>query len=390
METGLENQVRKRGKRRGAKRQPVGQVLVAFLVGISVLASAGIWFMQTHAKKSNGPDVLQEQGSNPIDTLDPVEVSAYLSDDELSLMGVNEMGSVMIIMYHDIQSKDGDWVRSRDGFREDLRRFYDLGYVLIPFNDYLTGNINIPAGKAPLVLTFDDGTRGQLKLIEKDGETIADPDCAVGIMLDFSKEHPDFGHAATFFIYQYPFGATSNAKDYLTFLLDNGMEIGNHTLNHKNLSTASPAEVAKEIGALHNEVLGLCDYETKSLALPYGGYPKTKENLLSGQWEDQDYVNLGVLLVGAEPAPSPFSSKFNPAALPRIQGSQAELDKWLANFERYPKGRFVSDGDAETVTVRAGDEANLSEDRLGDRNVRKYEVIESPDSSRGYSLRLSR
>ncbi len=117
---------------------------------------------------------------------------------------------------------------------------------------------------------------------------------------------------------------------------------------------------------------GICGYEPVSLALPFGGYPRSTESLLAGTWDDQEYVNKGILLVGAEPAPSPFSRKFNPLAIPRIRGSQEELDKWLGEFEKYPDERFVSDGRSETVTIRQGRSADLEPERVLDLEVREY------------------
>lgn len=325
--------------------------------------------------RPQGQERLPEEGPDgAADPLPPGD-EEVLSQAELDRIKPNELGKVPIIMYHAIGDTDADWERSRDSFRNDLKRFYDLGYSLIPLKDYLTGEISAPAGRAPLVLTFDDATSGQFRMIESelDGTWIPDPECAVGMLLEFSEAHAEFGHAATFFVdFPAPFGDTDRVEENLTFLVEHGMEIGNHTYNHRNLESASPEIVAKEIGSLANKVRELCGYEPISLALPYGGYPKSEEGLASGEWEGQGYTNLGVLLVGAEPAPSPYSSKFSPLAIPRIRGSQDELDKWLGNFERYPEGRFISDGQASTVTVREGEEKNLAPTRVGDREVRTY------------------
>lgn len=328
-----------------------------------------------------GPGV-QPGGDQPGDSSDRPdgEPEAPLDDAELARLRVNELGKVPIIMYHDIQDYEAEWVRSRSNFRSDLERFYNLGYSLVLLSDYLNGNMNVPAGRAPLVLTFDDGTRGQFSMIESDEGPIPDPDCAVGILLEFSRSHPDFGNAATFFVYSSPFGA-SQVEEKFRFLIENGMEIGNHTMTHENLAYVSPEVVAKEIGRLANEVKDKCGYDTVSLALPYGGYPKSTENLLTGTWDGREYENKGILLVGAEPAPSPFSKKFNPLAVPRIRGSQEELDKWLGEFQKYPDARFVSDGRSDTVTIREGDDGNLNPERVGERTVRTYVLPVSTGAS---------
>ncbi|MEX0975220.1 MAG: polysaccharide deacetylase family protein [Bacillota bacterium] len=304
---------------------------------------------------------------------DHTDAKEELTASDLARLQVNELGDIMIIMYHDIRDDEGEWVRSRSNFRRDLERFNSLGYSLVPLSAYLSGDIRVPAGRAPLVLTFDDGTRGQFSMVQGDTGMIPDPGCAVGILLQFSQEHPEFGQAATFFINSgNPFGDSSHIKENLTFLIENGMEVGNHTRGHKNLAYSSPEEVAKEIGSLANEVREITGNEVVSLALPFGGYPKSEEYLLAGTWAGHEYINKGILLVGAEPAPSPFSKEFNPLAIPRIRGSQEELDKWLRQFEKYPDGRFVSDGQSETVTVREGKDADLDLGRVGGLTVRTY------------------
>lgn len=327
----------------------------------------------TGGGSGNEPDSGESNGSGETINGPGDSTISPMDDGELYRLGVNELGKVPIIMYHDVQDYEAEWVRSRSNLRNDLERFHDLGYSLVLLSDYLSGNISVPAGKAPLVLTFDDGTRGQFRMIEGDEGLIPDPDCAVGILLEFSRTHPEFGHAATFFVNSgNPFGDASRIEENFRFLLENGMEIGNHTRTHANLAYASPEAVVREIGSLVNEVRGICGYEPVSLALPFGGYPQSTESLLAGTWDDQEYVNKGILLVGAEPAPSPFSRKFNPLAIPRIRGSQEELDKWLGEFEEYPDERFVSDGRSETVTIRQGRSADLEPERVLDLEVREY------------------
>ena len=74
-----------------------------------------------------------------------------------------------------------------------------------------------------------------------------------------------------------------------------------------------------------------------------------------------------MLLVGANPAPSPFSRSFDRGSIPRIRTSHAgwngerdfAFSYWMRELERNPEARFVSDGDAKVVSVRAGSEADL-------------------------------
>jgi peptidoglycan/xylan/chitin deacetylase (PgdA/CDA1 family) len=355
-------------------------VYLGLFASLSSVALLTCLFLHFGGNLESEPSIPSENQPSPHSLLEGVS-NEELGQEDLAQLGVNELGEIMIIMYHDVQDYEAEWVRSRENFKKDLERFYHLGYSLIPLKSYLTGNIQVPAGKTPLVLTFDDGTYGQFNMIsdESTGEMVVNPECAVGILLQFGEEHPEFGHAATFFINSgNPFGDASRIFENLTFLLENGMEIGNHTRTHINLSYASTEDMFKEIGWLANEVRDLCDYEVTALALPFGGYPQSQEGLLAGTWDGKEYTNLGVLLVGAEPAPSPFSKKFKPLAIPRIRGSQDELDKWLREFENYPNRKFVSDGNVETVTIPEGKAEGLDHDRVGVREIKTYNISEKP------------
>lgn len=348
--------------------------LFAVCLGAFLVPKSGYTWLQQRLESAHDrvdPGDRSDQG--PVEH-EVTESGIVLSEEELARVKPNELGSVMIIMYHDIQDQEKEWVRSRENFRADLKRFYELGYSLVPLNAFLTGTMNVPPGRVPLVLTFDDGTSGQFRFVENNqGELVPDPDCAVGMLLEYAKEHADFGHAATFFVnFPAPFRNPSHVERKLAFLLEHGMEIGNHTYSHRNLSGVSPNVVAEEIGKLANEIKELCSYDVRALALPYGGYPGSARNLDCGEYDGQEYCNLGVLLVGAEPAPSPYSQKFDPMAIPRIRGSQEELDRWLAYFDKYPERRFVSDGRADTVTVRSGDEVMLDSQRTSNLQVKTY------------------
>jgi hypothetical protein len=56
-------------------------------------------------------------------------------------------------------------------------------------------------------------------------------------------------------------------------------------------------------------------------------------------------------MVAGGAAPSPFSRTFDAMRLPRIQAVDRDLGYWLSYFEKNPSERFVSDGDATTITI---------------------------------------
>jgi hypothetical protein len=68
----------------------------------------------------------------------------------------------------------------------------------------------------------------------------------------------------------------------------------------------------------------------------------------------ETYRHDALLQVSGGAAPSPFSAAFDPVRLPRIQVVDGELSRHLADFDRRPGERFVSDGDPAVVTIPSG------------------------------------
>lgn len=286
----------------------------------------------------------------------------------------NEVGQVMILMYHQIGEPEGEWTRTPANFRQDLLRLYQEGYRLISLNDFLANNIKTPAGFSPVIITFDDGTQGQFNYID-DGDTIEiDPNSAVAILEEFYHEHPDFGLAATFYIYYgNPFGQSEYREKKLRYLVEKGFEIGNHSHGHVNLAKLNTKDVEREL-ALHNKKTQeyLPGYKVRSLALPYGASPKDCDSLMAGQYEGYAYHNDGILLVGAEPAPAPNGLKYNPHRLPRIRADGEQLEKWLTYFANNPGERYISDGHPDIISVPSAREDLVDKKSLGAKELRIY------------------
>ena len=278
----------------------------------------------------------------------------------------NELGRVMILEYHKVAEPENRWTRTPANFRRDLETLYAKGYRLIGLNELIDGQIALPMGTTPVVLTFDDSSPGQFRYIDKDGQLVIDPDCAVGILDAFAEAHPDFGRKATFYVLP---GASKpnrlfDQPEYeaqkLQYLVSDGFEIGNHTLWHANLGKYPEPVVRDQIARaevwIHRYIP---QYRIRTLALPHGVYPKQVAWALHGTAGGTTYEYDAILEVGGGPAPSPFAQTFDPTHLPRIQAIESELQHWLAHFDHTPGARFVSDGDAATVTIPAGARGRL-------------------------------
>ena len=271
----------------------------------------------------------------------------------------NEAGKIMILMYHNVADEEKIWTRTVDNLKKDLQTLYDKGYRPISLTDYVNGNITTEIGYTPVVITFDDGNLNNFKYLE-DGSI--DPNCAVGILVDFNQKHPDFPLEATFFITSStPFKQSQYSKEKVEYLIGKGMDIGNHSKDHMNFKDASQGDIETQLGyqAEYLESYTPVGYKVNTLALPYGSRPKNKDleiYLEKGKYNDFAYENIAILNVGWFPALSPYHTEFNPLSLPRVRASEMDVDNvgmynYLSYYDEHPDEKFISDGYADIITV---------------------------------------
>lgn len=285
----------------------------------------------------------------------------------------NEVGQIMVLMYHRIGDSESDWCRSRENFRKDLERLRENGYYPINLDEFLLNDIDVPLGKTPVLITFDDAHISQFRAETEGGKIVVDPDCALGIMEEFVRRHPDFPIKANFFLSARPFGQSTIWREKLRYLLEHGHSLGNHTYSHILLNRHSAAEITEELGKLAKEVAEATGgYQFKGLALPCGIAAKDPKAMIAGEYQGFAYQNLGIFAVGAGPTWSPVHQKFNPQYIPRIQACDSELDKWFSYFDKHPEKRYISDGDPDTITIPELLKDQLADDRLGDKRVIYY------------------
>ncbi len=294
-----------------------------------------------------GDASVEEPEPEPEPKVDPAEVDA------------NELGEVPVLMYHRLLDDPvGDYDITPEQFRAELEHLYELDYRPVRMVDVARGEIDVPAGTSPVVLTFDDATSEQFGLTD-DGEV--DPDTAIGILLDVAAEHDGFDPVASLYVITSSlFGGAGQDAELLTKLDELGMETGNHTrtLSDTSLGQLSAEQVQAEYaGAVEDTREHLPDAEVATTSLPLGVMPADPELAVEGEHDGTSYHHEAVLRVGAGPAPSPFSTEFDPAGVPRIRSSPAwdggEPDYgsafWLELLEQQDGRRYISDGDPDTI-----------------------------------------
>ena len=289
-----------------------------------------------------------------------------MTADRARTIGANEMGQILVLMYHQIDSEEAEWTRTSENFRADIARLKAENYYPVNVRDLASGNIDIPAGKSPVVITFDDSRDGQYRILE-DGSL--DPDCAVGIM-QAAAEAGDWASRASFFCLievdeasREIFGEPDSKQEKLRNLVDWGYEVGSQTVTHLNLSDASAAESTKQLAqsqATLKELIG-GDYEVTSISIPFGEYPESDSILTGGQYEDIAYAYAAALSINGVPCASPFSSEFKAMHIPRFRGSEPYLTDAIDHFKQNPQLRYVSDGDPMTVSAPADLDPKLGE-----------------------------
>lgn len=298
----------------------------------------------------------------------------------------NECGQIMVVMFHNFVEKyekgDKAYTTTFSDFEKLLNELYAKKYRLISLTDMLNNNIDVPAGCIPIVFTFDDGTMGEFNLIEQNGKLIANPKSAVGIMEAFSKTHPDFGLNGTFYVnlgVKTTFKGAGTMPERLKYLIDKGFEIGNHTKTHVSLPNVKTSQkMLEEVGGnqkLMNEYVP--GYAFNTFSLPFGGASKDlKKYVIEGNYEGTQYKHSAIMLVGANPAPSPVSIKFDPLALPRVRATgitkvECDLAWWLDALSK-GNSQYISDGNANTVAVPESKKQNVDMAKLNGKQLVTY------------------
>ena len=278
------------------------------------------------------------------------------------LIGANEMGLILVVVYNDIDPQaESASVRTPDQLKDDLALLESEGFYPVNINDLVTGDVDIPAGKTPVAITFDGSSPGHYRILD-DG-TI-DPTCAVAVMQDFV----DSGYwrsRATFFCLldvvpseKEVFGQPERRKEKLRNLLDWGYEIGSNTMTNLDLSGATEDSIRAELANSQSTLDSLMDLEgaVTSLALPRGNPPRLASLLAGGTWEDSQkvvrvYKYTAVVSLDRTPCPSPFSTSFRPMNIPRVTSAGENLSVAIDELKRRVKLLYISDGDPTTVSA---------------------------------------
>ena len=275
----------------------------------------------------------------------------------------DELGRLPILMYHSVGEYKTKYDRhglniTPATFRKHMKLLHDNGFYPVNMRDLLEPDVEIPAGKTPVVLTFDDARGSQFRY---DGKGAIDPDCAIGILEECHRKWgEDWPRRGSFYVLpasKYnptPFWQRGLEKKKIQFLADAGYEIANHSTSHRPLNRLSEKEVAWEVTFAQDYFKKMSPKVTMdTMAVPYGIFPKTK----AGRALLREKGNQCVLMAWGGASYAPLDKRFDKASLLRIGCEPGEVENWVKTLVKARRQlvegmrTYVSDGDAQKVTI---------------------------------------
>ncbi|MCB1201292.1 MAG: polysaccharide deacetylase family protein [Leptospiraceae bacterium] len=266
----------------------------------------------------------------------------------------DESGYIPIITYHRFGSKDSEFTRTLTGLEHDLTTMHKRGFHFITMKQFLSGRLNVPAGKIPIMITLDDSADSQFTM-NADGSIASD--CAMYVFEKFRKNHPHF--TATFFVLP---GATKPNNLFaqpklnsqkLEYLIKNGYDVESHTLWHANMKKYRD-KIEEQLGGAQSLLKKYLPGHTfRALAMPYGVYPPNDDipRLHSGSYKNEKYYHQMVFDYTNKLSLSVYDKDFNKSRVHRLHGFAGVFDRLFKNEQKNRAQFFISDGSPDVVTV---------------------------------------
>lgn len=270
---------------------------------------------------------------------------------------IDELGMIPIFTYHKITSKDNLMNRKPISLLKDLDYLRTNKHYLITVEELYKGYINATVGFIPAVLSFDDSHISQFKYLTRNE---IDPSSAIGILENYKKKYPNFRVTAIFFVTPCQpgqnelFGQKQWIKKKLSFLLENGYEIGNHSCSHPNFQKTSIDKIQSDLALSQKKINEyLPKFQYTSLATPYGSYPKRKLWPLLSKSSNRmhSYQHRLIFSYSNRMSLSPFSKKYNLLRVSRLHGFEESLQNYREKIKSGEWKPFISDGNPKLVTI---------------------------------------
>jgi hypothetical protein len=254
-------------------------------------------------------------------------------------------------------------VRFED-FETQLHQMYNAGFSLVTLEDWLAGNIVVPEGRRPLVLSMDDLYFNNQLRLDEDGQP--QPDTGIGILWRFYQEHPDFGFSCALFtnlgnkLYADPTTDTWEIElaEAIVWGIEHDLMPYNHFYTHPRLDFSEPGAILWEAEMNDSYLRTLITMAGREdliprldniLALTYGVWPLGNGvNVMLGYNNPEDepvraVMEIGPISLVGNQAP-PWSPEFNPMRVMRHVASPQSIDYLVAHAEDYPQAQVCDLG----------------------------------------------
>ncbi len=264
--------------------------------------------------------------------------------------------AVPVLAYHQFQEHGiSGATRVRiDDFSQELQDLYQAGYVMVPLQSWLQGNLQVPAGKRPIIFTMDDLFYHNQIRFTTDGSI--DPTTGLGASYAFSQAHPDFGfHWALFMnLGDHPYATPEDPQTLeqaVVWSLEHGALLYNHTFTHAVLSKTSPAGVTWELAANDRalgEILAQAGREDllsglgNIFSLPFGRWPRDPQSMSALEnYKNTAGVPMQAMMdidfiVRPKTMPAPYSPGFNRWDVMRMVATKSAVDYFVQHAAAVP------------------------------------------------------
>lgn len=346
------------------------QLLVILLLGISACQTTPIQekaqpeSQHLSVRAKSIPEETLEEAAIP-NPIVPLSTPTLI---QVSATVFQTLPEAPILMYHRFNPGPGgrseQYKVTLSNLDDHLEALYNAGYSLVPLEDWLRGEIILPEGRKPLVITIDDLFYADQISLDEDGNPA--PYSGIGRIWQFSQEHPDFNfHLALFYnfgdkgypnrfengAFYFEKGWEKDRAEAIAWGIQNGAIPYNHFYNHPNLKRLTPDEILwhlEENESALREALSLVDQEALAenipniLALPYVVWPETDEGKQAlFDYRSSDGAPVAAILEANDgayvrPLPAPFSGTFDQYHIKRLNAVQEAVDAIVKTADEIP------------------------------------------------------
>jgi hypothetical protein len=255
--------------------------------------------------------------------------------------------------------------------RAQLESLNDAGFVLVAVKDWINGDISVPAGRKPLIISMDDLFFNNQITLGPDG--VPTTDTEIGIFWQFAQEHPEFGfHLALFANLGDKLYAEPDYPDWeeklaraIAWCEDHGAKVYNHTYSHSRLDLTEPPGVKAELrknDLYLRELLTMIGREDlipqlgNMLAPSFGNWPDANGTYVMEHYTTPEGVPMQAIFAidnneRAGFVPPPYSPEFNRFHIPRIAARPVTIQYLVDHKGEFPAARQCTLGPLERSRV---------------------------------------